>query len=63
LTQTFGWTISEVTLTFTIATFVLGLAAFGGACGCAAPVHDGGADRRRALRPGVFLASFPGGRL
>ena len=30
LTKGFGWTISEVTLTFTIAIFVLGLAAFGG---------------------------------
>ena len=30
LTRAFGWTISEVTLTFTIAIFVLGLAAFGG---------------------------------
>ena len=30
LTRSFGWTISEVTLTFTIAIFVLGLAAFGG---------------------------------
>ena len=28
LTRSFGWTISEVTLTFTIAIFVLGLAAF-----------------------------------
>jgi MFS transporter, OFA family, oxalate/formate antiporter len=30
LTQEFGWTISEVTLTFTIAIFVLGFAAFAG---------------------------------
>jgi OFA family oxalate/formate antiporter-like MFS transporter len=30
LTQSFGWTISEVTLTFTIAIFVLGFAAFAG---------------------------------
>src|SRR4029077_15882803 len=30
LTKAFGWTISEVTLTFTIAIFVLGLAAFAG---------------------------------
>jgi MFS transporter, OFA family, oxalate/formate antiporter len=30
LTQAFGWTISEVTLTFTIAIFVLGFAAFAG---------------------------------
>lgn len=30
LTNTFGWTISEVTLTFTIAIFVLGVAAFAG---------------------------------
>jgi MFS transporter, OFA family, oxalate/formate antiporter len=30
LTEAFGWTISEVTLTFTIAIFVLGFAAFAG---------------------------------
>src|SRR6478672_7420984 len=30
LMRTFGWTISQVTLTFTIAIFVLGLAAFAG---------------------------------
>ena len=30
LVEAFGWTISEVTLTFTIAIFVLGFAAFGG---------------------------------
>ena len=28
LTQAFGWTIPQVTLTFTIAIFVLGFAAF-----------------------------------
>ena len=30
LTQAFGWTIPQVTLTFTIAIFVLGFAAFAG---------------------------------
>ena len=30
LTRAFGWTISQVTLTFTIAIFVLGIAAFAG---------------------------------
>src|ERR1700733_12346981 len=30
LTQQFGWSISEVTLTFTISIFVLGIAAFFG---------------------------------
>ena len=64
LTRSFGWTISEVTLTFTIAIFVLGLAAFGG-----------GLWMRRAgprtvavtagvlYGVGVFLASLAGGRL
>jgi OFA family oxalate/formate antiporter-like MFS transporter len=64
LTRSFGWTISEVTLTFTIAIFVLGLAAF-----------VGGLWMRRAgprtvaltagvlYGLGVFLASLAGGRL
>ena len=64
LTQAFGWTIPEVTLTFTIAIFVLGFAAFGG-----------GLWMRRAgprvvamtagllYGAGVFLASFADGRL
>ena len=64
LTRSFGWTIPEVTLTFTIAIFVLGLAAF-----------VGGLWMRRAgprtvaltagvlYGLGVFLASLAGGRL
>jgi OFA family oxalate/formate antiporter-like MFS transporter len=64
LTRSFGWTIPEVTLTFTIAIFVLGVAAFAG-----------GLWMRRAgprtvaltagilYGAGVFLASFAGGRL
>jgi len=64
LTQTFGWTISQVTLTFTIAILVLGFAAFAG-----------GLWMRRAgprtvavaaglfYGAGVFLASLSSGRL
>ena len=33
LTKEFGWAISEVTLTFTISIFVLGIASFFGGCG------------------------------
>jgi OFA family oxalate/formate antiporter-like MFS transporter len=33
LMKNFGWSISEVTLTFSIAILVLGFAAFLGACG------------------------------
>ena len=64
LTRTFGWTISEVTLTFTIAIFVLGLAAFGGGLW----MRRAG-PRTVALTAGVcyglgvFLASLAGGRL
>jgi OFA family oxalate/formate antiporter-like MFS transporter len=64
LTRTFGWTISEVTLTFTIAIFVLGLAAFGGGLWMRRT-----GPRTVALTAGVlyglgvFLASFAGGRL
>jgi OFA family oxalate/formate antiporter-like MFS transporter len=64
LTRAFGWTISEVTLTFTIAIFVLGLAAFGGGLWMRRT-----GPRTVALTAGVlyglgvFLASFPGGRL
>jgi OFA family oxalate/formate antiporter-like MFS transporter len=64
LTQQFGWTISEVTLTFTIAIFVLGFAAFAGGLwmrrvgprtvAVAAGVFYGA---------GVFLASLTDGRL
>src|SRR5437899_5088694 len=64
LTKTFGWTIPQVTLTFTIAIFVLGFAAFAG-----------GIWMRRAgprvvalsagvlYGLGVFLASFTNGSL
>jgi OFA family oxalate/formate antiporter-like MFS transporter len=64
LTRAFGWTISEVTLTFTIAIFVLGLAAFGGGLWMRRV-----GPRTVALTAGVlyglgvFLASFAGGRL
>ena len=64
LTQAFGWTIPQVTLTFTIAIFVLGFAAFAGGLwmrragprtvAVAAGVFYG---------LGVFLASFTAGRL
>jgi OFA family oxalate/formate antiporter-like MFS transporter len=64
LTRVFGWTISQVTLTFTIAIFVLGIAAFVGGLwmrkvgprrvGIVAGILYGG---------GVFLASFSAGKL
>lgn len=64
LTESYGWSIGEVTLAFTIAIFVLGFAAFAGGLWM----------RRAGPRPvalaagalyglGVFLASFAGGRL
>jgi OFA family oxalate/formate antiporter-like MFS transporter len=64
LTRAFGWSISEVTVTFTIAIFVLGLAAFGGGLW----MRRAG-PRTVALTAGVFyglgvfLASFTRGRL
>ena len=64
LTRSFGWTISEVTLTFTIAIFVLGLAAFGGGLW----MRRAG-PRTVAVTAGVLyglgvcLASLAGGRL
>ncbi len=64
LTKAFGWTISQVTLTFTIAILMLGFAAFVGGLwmrksgprvvAIAAGIFYGG---------GVFLASFSGGNL
>jgi OFA family oxalate/formate antiporter-like MFS transporter len=64
LTKAFGWTISQVTLTFTIAILVLGFAAFVGGLwmrksgpklvAIVAGFFYGG---------GVFLASFSGGHL
>ncbi len=64
LTRTFGWTISEVTLTFTIAIFVLGLAAFGGGLWMRRAGPRIVALTAGALYGlGVFLASFAGGHL
>src|SRR2546428_2845249 len=59
LTKQFGWTISEVTLTFTISIFVLGFAAFFGGLwlnrkGPRIVALTGGAF----YGAGVFLASF-----
>src|SRR5947207_1639114 len=64
LTQAFGWTIPEVTLTFTIAIFVLGFAAFAGGLW----MRRAG-PRKVAMAAGgfyglgVFLASLSAGRL
>jgi OFA family oxalate/formate antiporter-like MFS transporter len=64
LTKAFGWTISQVTLTFTIAILMLGFAAFVGGLW----MRKSG-PRRVALvagifyGAGVFLASFSGGHL
>lgn len=64
LTQSFGWTIPQVTLAFTIAIFVLGFAAFAGGLWMRRV-----GPRQVAVAAGsfyglgVFLASFAGGRL
>jgi MFS transporter, OFA family, oxalate/formate antiporter len=64
LTKAFGWTISQVTLTFTIAILMLGFAAFVGGLW----MRKSG-PRRVAIAAGicyglgVFLASFSGGHL
>jgi OFA family oxalate/formate antiporter-like MFS transporter len=64
LTESFGWTIPQVTLAFTIAIFVLGFAAFAGGLW----MRRSG-PRTVALAAGslyglgVFLASLSGGRL
>ncbi len=64
LTKTFGWTISQVTLAFTIAIFMLGFAAFAGGLW----MRKSG-PRRVAIAAGilygagVFLASFSAGNL
>jgi OFA family oxalate/formate antiporter-like MFS transporter len=64
LTKSFGWTIPQVTLTFTIAILVLGFAAFAGGLW----MRKVG-PRRVAIvagilyGAGVFLASFSGGHL
>src|ERR1700682_5094617 len=64
LTQSFGWTIPQVTLAFTIAILVLGFAA------CAGGLWMRSAGPRRVAVAagglyglGVFLASFARGRL
>src|SRR5262245_8028506 len=64
LTQAYGWTISEVTVAFTLAIFVLGLAAFAGGLWM-----QRAGPRTVALAAGVlyglgvFLASRVDGRL
>lgn len=64
LTKAFGWTISQVTLAFTIAIFVLGFASFVGGLW----MRKSG-PRKVAIvagilyGAGVFLASFSGGHL
>ena len=64
LTQTFGWTISEVTLAFTIAIFVLGFAAFGGGLWMRrAGPRDVAMAAGLFYGAGVFLASLADGRL
>ena len=64
LTKAFGWTISEVTLTFTIAIFVLGLAAFAGGLWMRRAGPRTVALTAGALYGfGVGSASFAGGRL
>ena len=64
LTKQFGWSISEVTLTFTISIFVLGIAAFFGGLwlnrvGPRIVALTGGF----LYGTGVFLASFSAGKL
>src|ERR1700740_887984 len=64
LTQQFGWSISEITLTFTISIFVLGFAAFFGGLwlnrkGPRIVALTGGV----LYGLGVFLASFSANRL
>jgi OFA family oxalate/formate antiporter-like MFS transporter len=64
LTKQFGWSVSEVTLTFTISIFVLGIAAFFGGLwlnkkGPRIVAVTGGV----LYGGGVFLASFSGGNL
>ncbi|HEX3738741.1 MAG TPA: OFA family MFS transporter [Terriglobales bacterium] len=64
LTKAFGWTISQVTLTFTIAILVLGFAAFVGGLW----MRKSGPKLVAIVAgffygAGVFLASFSGGHL
>jgi OFA family oxalate/formate antiporter-like MFS transporter len=64
LSKQFGWSISEVTLTFTLSIFVLGIAAFFGGLwlnqrGPRIVAVTGGV----LYGGGVFLASLSGGKL
>ena len=64
LTQAFGWTISQVTLAFTIAILVLGFAAFaGGIWMRRVGPRTVGLTAGILYGLGVFLASFAGNRL
>jgi OFA family oxalate/formate antiporter-like MFS transporter len=64
LTQSFGWTIPQVTLTFTIAILVLGFAAFAGGLWMRSAGPRWVAVAAGGLYGlGVFLASFARGRL
>src|SRR2546429_9723302 len=57
LVKQFGWSISEVTLTFTISIFVLGVAAFfGGLWLYRQGPRVVAATRRARYRPGAFCA-------
>ncbi len=59
LVKGFGWTISEVTLTFTIAVFTVGVAAFGGGLWMrSAGPRIVGVTGGLLYGLGVFLASF-----
>jgi len=59
LAKQFGWSISEVTLTFTISIFVLGFAAFfGGLWLNRKRTPRRRIDRRYALRAGSFSRQF-----
>ncbi len=64
LTKAFGWTIPQVTLTFTIAIFVLGFAAFvGGLWMRRAGPRTVAVAAGTFYGAGVFLASLTNGRL
>jgi OFA family oxalate/formate antiporter-like MFS transporter len=64
LTKTFGWTIPQVTLTFTIAIFVLGFAAFAGGLWMRRAGPRTAAIAAGAFYGvGVFLASLTNARL
>jgi len=64
LTKTFGWTISQVTFTFTLAIFMLGFAAFvGGLWMRRSGPHVVAIAAGILYGAGVFLASLSGGHL